>query len=113
MTRLAVALGAQRETLTGLCGLGDLVLTCSSPQSRNMSCGLALGRGGRHWLTSWHRATRSPKALLPRPAVMELAARHGVDMPICEAVAAIVEGKASVDAAITGLLSRPFTSESA
>jgi len=112
MTRLAVALGAQRETLTGLCGLGDLVLTCSSPQSRNMSCGLALGRGEAlaDIMASRNSVT---EGVATAPAVMELAARHGVDMPICEAVAAIVEGKASVDDAITGLLARPFTSEGA
>lgn len=112
MTRLAVALGAQRETLTGLCGLGDLVLTCSSPQSRNMSCGLALGRGEAlaDIMASRNSVT---EGVATAPAVMELAGRHGVDMPICEAVAAIVEGKASVDDAITGLLARPFTSEGA
>ncbi|GGG89221.1 glycerol-3-phosphate dehydrogenase [NAD(P)+] [Glycocaulis albus] len=112
MTRLAVALGAQRETLTGLCGLGDLVLTCSSPQSRNMSCGLALGRGES--LADIMAARNSvTEGVATAPAVMELAARHHVDMPICEAVAAIVSGKASVDAAINALLARPFTSESA
>ncbi|MGY6663033.1 MAG: NAD(P)H-dependent glycerol-3-phosphate dehydrogenase [Glycocaulis sp.] len=112
MTRLAVALGAQRETLTGLCGLGDLVLTCSSPQSRNMSCGLALGRGEA--LADIMAARNSvTEGVATAPAVMELAARHGVDMPICEAVAAIVGGKASVDDAINALLSRPFTSEGA
>ncbi|MGP1275874.1 MAG: NAD(P)H-dependent glycerol-3-phosphate dehydrogenase [Caulobacterales bacterium] len=111
MTRLAVAMGAQRETLAGLCGLGDLVLTCSSPQSRNMSCGLALGRGEA--LADILAARNSvTEGVASAPAVFELAARHGVDMPICEAVAAIISGASSVDTAISGLLARPFTSES-
>ncbi|MFN3835933.1 MAG: NAD(P)H-dependent glycerol-3-phosphate dehydrogenase [Glycocaulis sp.] len=112
MTRLAVALGAQRETLAGLCGLGDLVLTCSSPQSRNMSCGLALGRG--ETLADIMAARNSvTEGVATAPAVLELAARHGVDMPICAAVAAVVAGEASVDEAITALLARPFKSEGA
>lgn len=112
MTRLAVALGAQRETLAGLCGLGDLVLTCSSPQSRNMSCGLALGRGEA--LADIMAARNSvTEGVATAPAVLELAARHGVDMPICAAVAAIIAGEASVEEAINALLSRPFTSEGA
>ena len=88
LTRMAVALGGRAETVAGLCGLGDLVLTCSSPQSRNMSVGLALGQG------------QSLEA-----------ARIGVEAPICEAVAAILAGEVGVEAAITGLLSRPLKSE--
>jgi glycerol-3-phosphate dehydrogenase (NAD(P)+) len=110
MTRLGVALGARGETLAGLCGLGDLVLTCSSPQSRNMSVGLALGRG-----ESLEQALAGKlsvaEGVASAPAVRELAARHGVDMPICEAVAAILAGEARVEAAIGGLLSRPLRDE--
>jgi glycerol-3-phosphate dehydrogenase (NAD(P)+) len=110
MTRLGVALGAKAETLAGLCGLGDLVLTCSSPQSRNMSVGLALGRG-----ESLEQALAGKlsvaEGVASAPAVRELAARHGVDMPICEAVAAILAGEARVEAAIGGLLSRPLRDE--
>jgi glycerol-3-phosphate dehydrogenase (NAD(P)+) len=110
MTRLGVALGAKAETLAGLCGLGDLVLTCSSPQSRNMSVGLALGRG-----ESLEQALAGKlsvaEGVATAPAVRELAARHGVDMPICEAVAAILAGEARVEAAIGGLLSRPLRDE--
>ena len=107
-----MALGAQRVTLAGLCGLGDLVLTCSSPQSRNMSCGLALGRGEA--LADIMAARNSvTEGVATAPAVLELAARHGVDMPICAAVAAIIAGEASVEEAINALLSRPFTSEGA
>ncbi|MCC5982526.1 MAG: NAD(P)-dependent glycerol-3-phosphate dehydrogenase [Oceanicaulis sp.] len=112
MTRLAVALGAKKNTLAGLCGLGDLVLTCSSPQSRNMSCGLALGRGE---MLEAIMASRNSvtEGVASAPAVMELAARHDVEMPICAAVAGIVGGQISVDAAIEGLLSRPFKMEGA
>ncbi len=110
MTRLAVALGGKRETLAGLCGLGDLVLTCSSPQSRNMSCGLALGRG-----VSLQDILASRKAVTEgvasAPAVVALAKRHGVDMPICQAVDDILAGRISVEAAIESLLARPFTLE--
>lgn len=112
MTRLALALGAQRETLSGLCGLGDLVLTCSSPQSRNMSCGLALGRG-----VSLDDILSSRKAvtegIASAPAVVALAKRHGIEMPICEAVETILKGEVSVEDAIETLLARPFTLETA
>jgi glycerol-3-phosphate dehydrogenase (NAD(P)+) len=110
MTRLAVALGAQAETLAGLCGLGDLVLTCSSPQSRNMSVGLALGRG-----ESLDQALAGKlsvaEGVASAPAVRQLAARLGVETPICEAVAALLAGEAQVDEAIRGLLSRPLRDE--
>lgn len=112
MTRLALALGAQRETLSGLCGLGDLVLTCSSPQSRNMSCGLALGRG-----VSLDDILSSRKAVTEgvasAPAVVALAKRHSIEMPICEAVETILKGEVSVEDAIETLLARPFTLETA
>tara|TARA_R110002051_G_scaffold315152_1_gene393112 strand:- start:30161 stop:31162 length:1002 start_codon:yes stop_codon:yes gene_type:complete len=112
MTRLAMALGAQRETLAGLCGLGDLVLTCSSPQSRNMSCGLALGRGVH--LDDILGSRRSvTEGVASAPAVVALAKRCGVEMPICEAVNEVLAGRTTVDAAIEALLARPFTLESA
>lgn len=112
MTRLAMALGAQRETLAGLCGLGDLVLTCSSPQSRNMSCGLALGRGVH--LDDILGSRRSvTEGVASAPAVVALAKRQGVEMPICEAVNEVLAGRTTVEAAIEALLARPFTLESA
>ena len=112
MTRLALALGAKRETLGGLCGLGDLVLTCSSPQSRNMSCGMALGRGVH--LDDIMSSRRSvTEGVASAPAVMALAKRHDVEMPICEAVDHILAGRVSVEEAIDALLSRPFTLETA
>jgi glycerol-3-phosphate dehydrogenase (NAD(P)+) len=110
MTRLAVALGAQAETLNGLCGLGDLVLTCSSPQSRNMSVGLALGRG-----ESLEQALAGKlsvaEGVASAPAVRQLAARLGVETPICESVAAILAGEVEVETAIRELLARPLKDE--
>jgi len=110
LTRLAMALGAKAETVAGLCGLGDLVLTCSSPQSRNMSVGLALGRGMTLQEALAGKLSVA-EGVASAPAVRDLAARLGVEMPICQAVAAILAGEAEVDAAIAGLLSRPLKSE--
>jgi glycerol-3-phosphate dehydrogenase (NAD(P)+) len=110
MTRVAVALGGQPETVAGLCGLGDLVLTCSSPQSRNMSVGLALG-GGQTLDQALAGKLSVAEGVASAPAVRQLAARLGVETPICEAVAAILAGEVGVDAAIAGLLSRPLKDE--
>ena len=110
MTRLGVALGARAETLAGLCGLGDLVLTCSSPLSRNMSLGVALGRG--ETLEAALAGKRSiAEGVASAPAVLALARRLGVEVPICEAVAQVVAGKTGVDTAIDRLLSRPLRLE--
>ena len=110
LTRIAVALGGEAATVAGLCGLGDLVLTCSSPQSRNMSVGLALGKG-----MSLDEALAGKlsvaEGVASAPAVRQLAAKLGIDAPICEAVAAILAGEAQVDDAIRGLLSRPLREE--
>jgi glycerol-3-phosphate dehydrogenase (NAD(P)+) len=110
MTRLAVALGAEAETVAGLCGLGDLVLTCSSPQSRNMSVGLALG-AGQTLEQALSGKLSVAEGVASAPAVAALAARESVDMPICRAVAGILAGDADVDAAIARLLSRPLRAE--
>jgi glycerol-3-phosphate dehydrogenase (NAD(P)+) len=110
MTRLAVAMGAERDTLAGLCGLGDLVLTCSSEQSRNMSCGLALGRGES--LKDILGARRAvTEGVASAPAIVALGKTVGADMPICAAVNAILAGDLSVDDAMDALLARPFTAE--
>lgn len=110
MTRLGVALGGQAETVAGLCGLGDLVLTCSSPQSRNMSLGLALGQG-----QTVEQALAGKRSVAEgyesAPAVRELANRLGVDMPISLAVAALLNGETTVDALIYDLMSRPLKVE--
>jgi glycerol-3-phosphate dehydrogenase (NAD(P)+) len=110
MTRLAVALGAEAETLAGLCGLGDLVLTCSSHQSRNMSVGLALGRG-ISLAEALSGKLSVAEGVASAPAVRALAAKLGVETPICEAVAAVLAGEIDLDGAIDRLLSRPIRPE--
>jgi glycerol-3-phosphate dehydrogenase (NAD(P)+) len=110
MSRLAVAKGAKAETMAGLCGLGDLVLTCSSPQSRNMSVGLALG-SGKSLEEALAGKLSVAEGVASAPAVRALARELGVDMPICEAVAAVLAGEITLNRAIDGLLSRPLKSE--
>lgn len=111
MTRLGVALGARRETLTGLSGVGDLILTCSSEQSRNMSLGKALGEGQALDDVLGSRKSVS-EGVYTASAVAEIARDHGLDLPICEAVHAIVSGAMTVDEAIESLLARPLRPES-
>jgi len=110
LTRLAVALGGEAETVAGLCGLGDLVLTCSSPQSRNMSVGLSLGHG-----LSLENALSGKlsvaEGVASAPAIRDLGRNLGVETPICNAVAAILAGQVGVDDAIRNLLSRPLREE--
>ncbi len=112
LTRLAVALGGEAQTVAGLCGLGDLVLTCSSPQSRNMSVGLALG-AGQSLEDALAGKLSVAEGVASAPAVLALARKLGVETPICAAVAGILAGEISVDRAIGALLSRPLTSEGA
>ena len=110
ISRLALALGGRPETLMGLSGLGDLTLTCSSLQSRNMSLGVALGAG--RTLAEIQAGRRSvAEGVTTAAAVVGLARRLGVDMPICAAVDATLNGGADLDEAIEGLLSRPFREE--
>jgi glycerol-3-phosphate dehydrogenase (NAD(P)+) len=110
LRRFGASLGARTETLMGLSGLGDLLLTCGSPQSRNMSLGRALGQGES--LADVLGARRSvAEGVYTAAAVVRVARERSVEMPICEAVHAIVEGGLSVDAAIDALLARPFRSE--
>jgi len=108
--RLAEKMGARRETLSGLSGLGDLILTCNSPQSRNMSLGMALGSGKTLAEVMAERKSVA-EGVHTAAAVRTLAKEHGIDMPISEAVAAIVGGEVDVDTAIVELLSRPFKAE--
>jgi glycerol-3-phosphate dehydrogenase (NAD(P)+) len=103
--RFGRALGARSETLAGLSGLGDLVLTCSSPQSRNFALGLALGRGEPR------PAGKLAEGEFTAPVLIELAASQGIEMPVSMAVAAILSRKLTIDAAIEGLLTRPFKAE--
>ena len=110
VTRIAEALGGRAETVRGLCGLGDLVLTCSSPQSRNMSLGLALGRGqtvdealaGKRSVAEGYESA---------PAVRDLCEKLAVEAPICIAAAEVLAGRWSVDQAIDDLLARPIRAE--
>ena len=91
--------------LVGLSGLGDLILTCSTPQSRNFALGQALGRG---------EAAPSGKlaeGAFTAPVLVELAAAEGVDMPVSNAVADILRGAVTIDDAVQGLLMRPFKAE--
>jgi glycerol-3-phosphate dehydrogenase (NAD(P)+) len=110
LTRLAVALGGQAETVAGLCGLGDLVLTCSSPRSRNMAVGLALGRGESLEAALAGKLSVA-EGVASAPAVTALAARLGVETPICQAVRAILDGETAVTPAINALLARPLKAE--
>jgi glycerol-3-phosphate dehydrogenase (NAD(P)+) len=105
LARFGRALGARSETLVGLSGLGDLILTCSSPQSRNFALGLALGRGEKP------APGKLAEGQFTAPVLVELAASQQVDMPVSKAVAAILNGKITIDAAIEGLLTRPFKAE--
>ncbi len=112
LTRLGLAMGARAETLNGLCGLGDLVLTCVSRTSRNTSLGVSLGEGRA--IAEVLKERRSvAEGAASAPAIAALARRHGVEMPISAAVAEIVAERLSVDAAIEALLSRPFRAEGA
>jgi glycerol-3-phosphate dehydrogenase (NAD(P)+) len=105
LVRLGRACGARGETLAGLSGLGDLILTCSSPQSRNLALGIALGRGEKP------ARQRLAEGEFTAPVLVELAASQNVDMPVSQAVAAILSGAATIDEAIEGLLARPFKAE--
>ena len=110
LTLIAVALGGRADTVAGLCGLGDLVLTCSSPQSRNMSVGLALGQG-QSLAQALEGKLSVAEGVASAPVVRALAERLGVEAPICAAVAAILAEEVGVDAAIEGLLARPLRTE--
>ena len=110
MTRLGVAMGGRPETLAGLCGLGDLVLTCSSPQSRNMSFGMELGRGksATEILASRTAVTEGAETA---PAVVDLGRKLNVDLPICQVVLDMIEGRLDARAAVGQLLNRPMKDE--
>ena len=110
LRRYGRACGAKAETLMGLAGLGDLVLTAGSAQSRNMSLGRALGEGRSLAEILGSRRSVS-EGVYTAAAVANTARAKGIDMPIAEAVAGIVGGTLSVDEAIAGLLSRPFKAE--
>jgi glycerol-3-phosphate dehydrogenase (NAD(P)+) len=105
LVRLGHACGARGETMAGLSGLGDLILTCSSPQSRNLALGIALGRGEPR------PREKLAEGEFTAPVLVELAASQDVDTPVSNAVAAILSGAVTIDAAIESLLTRPFKAE--
>jgi glycerol-3-phosphate dehydrogenase (NAD(P)+) len=109
LVRFGRAYGAQPETLTGLSGLGDLVLTCSTAQSRNFSFGQALGKGQTP--DQVRAGAKLSEGAFTAPVLVEMARARSVEMPICAAVAAILDGRMSVGDAIEGLLTRPFRAE--
>jgi glycerol-3-phosphate dehydrogenase (NAD(P)+) len=110
MARLAAALGARPDTLTGLTGLGDLVLTCTALQSRNFSLGMALGEGRSLADVLGERITVAEGVHTAAVAV-QVAGQLGVDMPICAAVDAVLNRGADLDETIEGLLARPRKAE--
>ena len=110
MRRFGEAMGARSETLTGLSGLGDLILTCGSPQSRNMSLGRALGEG-QSLAQALGGRTAVTEGVYTAVAVQRIAQEKGIEMPICAAVCDIVEGRASVTDAIGRLMQRPLKAE--
>ena len=109
LVRFGRAYGAKTETMMGLSGLGDLILTCGSPQSRNFSFGMNLGKG----LTpkDIHGKTGLAEGAFTAPVLLEMARDKAVDMPIAAAVAAMLSGQMSVDEAIESLLARPLRTE--
>ena len=110
LRRLAMALGGRPETLAGLCGLGDLVLTCTSMNSRNMALGMAIGQGQSVDEFMAGRKTVSEGYYTAR-AVIELANAHQIEMPICKAVRDVLHHGVPVDQAIEQLLQRPAGDE--
>lgn len=110
MGRLAAAMGAKKETLMGMCGVGDLMLTASSMQSRNFSLGVQLGEGMS--IQDILSARRSvTEGVYTAKALVKMAQKQAVDMPICEAVNACVNEGMSVEDAINALLERPLKPE--
>ncbi|MFO1174728.1 MAG: NAD(P)H-dependent glycerol-3-phosphate dehydrogenase [Paracoccaceae bacterium] len=105
MMRLALKFGARPETLGGLSGLGDLILTCTSDQSRNFRFGRALGRGEPF------DATVTVEGVATARATARLAAERGVDMPVARMVAALVDQRITVNEAVAELMARPLKKE--
>lgn len=107
--RFGKTFGARPETLFGLSGLGDLILTCSSPQSRNFSFGVTLGQGRS--IDDARKAFKLVEGFATAPVLCELAKERAIDMPIANAIAAVLGERIEVDAAIDSLLARPLRAE--
>lgn len=110
MVRFGLALGGRAETLAGLCGLGDLVLTCSSTSSRNFSLGKALGEG-QSAAEALHGKSSVAEGAHTAPVLGDLARQRGIDMPIVEAVCRLLAGEAPATSVVSDLLSRPLRAE--
>lgn len=110
LSRFGTALGARRETLTGLSGLGDLVLTCSSAQSRNFRLGLALGEG-QSLSAATTGANGVSEGVYTASAIVRIAGEHGIEVPVSAAVNGILDGSLSIPAAIGSLMQRPLKAE--
>jgi len=108
LMRFGKVFGARSETLTGLSGLGDLILTCSSAQSRNFSLGRAIGRGETPAVMTGDKLA---EGAFTASVLVDMAMERDVDLPIAAAVAAVLDGKLSVDGAIEALLTRPLKGE--
>jgi glycerol-3-phosphate dehydrogenase (NAD(P)+) len=106
MTRFGMAMGGRRETLAGLSGLGDLVLTCSSTSSRNFSLGVAIGQGTDPAALMKDRRTVAEGAHTA-PVLDRLAKERGIDMPLVDAVARLLSGAVKIDDLLTTMLGRP------
>ena len=109
LSRLVVAMGGEAATLTGLAGLGDLTLSCTSPQSRNYRFGVRLGRGE----SAAEIAADSPLAegVFTAPAAQDLARLLGVDAPLIDAVNLVLAGNARIDQVVASLMARPLKRE--
>ena len=105
MTRYAMSKGAEPETLQGLSGLGDLVLTCTSDKSRNFSAGIAIGRGDAPDTSSTIEGIATAEALASEARV------HGIDLPLTSAIHAVTTGEMAVNDAVGALLARPIKQE--
>jgi len=110
MTRLGLAMGGRAETFMGLSGMGDVMLTCHAAASRNFSCGYALGQGKslQDILSRRHSVTEGVTTVAP---ALKLAAAHGVELPICQAVADVLADKINVGAALAQFMARPLRVE--
>jgi glycerol-3-phosphate dehydrogenase (NAD(P)+) len=104
LVRFGRSVGARAETMMGLSGLGDLILTCSSPQSRNFSYGVALGKGVAP-------DSKLAEGAFTAPVLLEMARAQNIEMPISAAIAAVLTNEMSVDQAIESLLTRPIKAE--
>src|SRR3546814_1008184 len=110
MSRFGVVRGARAETLAGLSGLGDLVLTCSSQSSRNFSLGYGLGQGRPTAELLADRKTVAEGAFTA-PVLCQAARAAGIDMPIVEAVCDLLDGSLGIDAVVARLRTRPLKAE--